>query len=56
MGDGPNANAKWSKYSVEGGELVRKGEFCPKCGPGIFLGIHHDRKVCGRCGHSSSLE
>ena len=32
MSDGPQAAAKWSKYSVEDGKLVRKSEFCPKCG------------------------
>ena len=56
MGEGPNPNGKHSKYAVEGGELVRKGESCPNCGPGVFLGIHSDRKVCGKCGHSSDLE
>ena len=45
MGDGPNPNGKHSKYSVEDGELVRKGEFCPTCGPGVFLGVHEDRKA-----------
>ena len=34
MGDGPNSSSKWSKYGVEDGKLVRKGEFCPTCGPG----------------------
>jgi small subunit ribosomal protein S27Ae len=52
MGDGPNPNGKHSKYAVEDGELVRKGETCPTCGPGVFLGIHSDRKVCGKCGHA----
>ena len=33
MSDGPKAGAKWSKYSVEDGKLVRKSEFCPRCGP-----------------------
>ena len=50
MGDGPNPNGKHSKYSVEDGKLVRKGDFCPVCGPGVFLGVHKDRKVCGKCG------
>jgi len=40
MSDGPNAGAKWSKYSVEDGSLVRKSEFCPQCGPGVFLAAH----------------
>ena len=37
-------------YSVEGDRLVRKNEFCPRCGPGVFLATHHDRRSCGRCG------
>ena len=36
MSDGPKAGAKWSKYAVEDGNLVRKSEFCPRCGPGVF--------------------
>lgn len=60
MADGPNAHGKHSKYSVsvEDGKkkMVRKGEFCPSCGPGVFLGVHEDRKVCGKCGHSASSE
>ena len=56
MSDGPNASAKWSKYSVEDGKLVRKAEFCPNCGPGVFLAIHKDRKSCGRCGYTEIIE
>ena len=40
MGDGPNPKAKWSKYKVEDGKLVR-AEHCPNCGPGVFLAIHN---------------
>ena len=56
MSDGPNAGAKWSKYSVEDGSLVRKSEFCPQCGPGVFLAAHADRKSCGRCGFTQKNE
>ena len=56
MGEGPNPNAKHSKYSIEDGRLVRKGVTCPKCGPGVFLGEHSDSKVCGKCGHTQSDE
>ena len=38
-------------YTVEGNQLVRKNEFCPRCGPGVFLATHHDRRSCGRCGY-----
>ena len=26
--------------------------FCAKCGPGVFLAIHKDRKNCGKCGYT----
>lgn len=38
-------------YKIEDGKLVRTHETCPTCGPGVFMGIHADRKACGRCGH-----
>ena len=57
MGGGPKAGAKWSKYSVgEDGTLTRNAEFCPKCGPGVFLAVHKDRKSCGRCGYTETIE
>ena len=37
MMSSPNASAKWSKYGVEDGKLVRKAEFCPRCGPEYSL-------------------
>ena len=52
MGDGPNPNGKHSKYSVEDGKLVRRGDFCPDCKEGVFLGVHEDRKVFGKCGNT----
>ena len=53
MADGPNAHGKHSKYSVEDGKMKRKGEFCEDCGHGVFLGVHKDRMVCGKCGKST---
>ena len=53
----PNPKAKWSKYAIaENGTLERKAEHCPNCGPGVFLGVHSDRKTCGRCGYSVKIE
>ncbi len=56
MSDGPKAGAKWSKYGIEDGKLVRKSAFCPTCGPGVFLAVHADRKSCGRCGYTEKIE
>lgn len=39
-------------YKVEGGKLRREKQFCPKCGPGVFLAKHANRVSCGRCGYT----
>ncbi len=39
----PQTSERWKKYAA--GEK----RFCPRCGPGIFLGIHKNRLFCGRC-------
>lgn len=38
-----------SLYDVSSGKIQRKNKFCPKCGPGFFMGAHKDRVVCGNC-------
>mgnify|MGYP001606163945 FL=1 len=39
---------KYTKYKIEGGKIVRQ-EYCPRCGPGIFLMISSERSYCGKC-------
>jgi len=29
-----------------------KNKTCPKCGAGVFLAEHKDRRTCGKCGYS----
>lgn len=36
---------KYEKYKIEGDKVTRLREFCPKCGPGVFLG---ERKLDGK--------
>ena len=42
----------WKIYDSKTGTLARKTTSCPKCGPGVFLAKHKDRKSCGRCGYT----
>lgn len=39
-------------YSVSGEGVERKGNFCPKCGAGVFLANHKNRLACGKCGYT----
>ncbi len=39
-------------YDLAGGKATRKNKSCPKCGPGMFMGIHKDRLVCGKCSYT----
>ena len=36
-------------YEISGEGIKRKNRTCPKCGPGMFLGKHKNRIVCGKC-------
>jgi len=42
---------KYEKYEISGDTLKRKQSFCPKCGPGVFMAVHKNRKTCGKCGY-----
>jgi len=42
----------WKLYKVEGNELKRKNEYCPRCGAGTFLASYKNRKYCGKCSFS----
>jgi len=39
---------KWENY--DGGKP--KNQYCPKCGVGVFLAEHKDRRTCGKCGYT----
>jgi small subunit ribosomal protein S27Ae len=39
---------KYSKYKIEGDKTSHE-QFCPRCGPGVFLMQANGRKYCGKC-------
>lgn len=47
----PKKTSKVSNNYSATGELERKNKFCPKCGPGVMMANHKDRKNCGKCGY-----
>lgn len=48
------AKARIGLYKVAGESVERTHRPCPKCGPGIFLADHENRRSCGRCGYSEA--
>ncbi|MHA1268862.1 MAG: 30S ribosomal protein S27ae [Candidatus Helarchaeota archaeon] len=45
----PRAN---TYYKIDGDKLIRKNQFCTRCGPGTFMSNMYDRLVCGKCGYT----
>jgi ubiquitin-small subunit ribosomal protein S27Ae len=48
------SKARVGLYAIEGETLTRTHKSCPKCGAGVFLAEHDNRRSCGRCGYSES--
>jgi len=46
MADEKKAPAKKKTFKA-----YKAGKSCPKCGPGIRLADHKDRRACGKCGY-----
>jgi small subunit ribosomal protein S27Ae len=43
---------KSAAYEISGDKVSRKKPVCPKCGPGVFMATHADRRACGKCGYT----
>jgi len=48
------AKARVGLYATKGDALTRTHKSCPKCGSGIFLAEHDNRRSCGKCGYSEA--
>ena len=55
MADDKKKDAKPAQKPAAKKERVTKaykpGKNCPKCGPGIRLAEHANRRSCGKCGY-----
>ena len=49
-GKRPHKNKLTSKkYLKYKGNVNAKANYCPRCGPGIFMAVNKGRLHCGRC-------
>ncbi len=42
-------SVKYKHYTISGNKVTRSLKFCPRCGPGVFLGTGLNRAHCGKC-------
>ncbi len=49
------ASQKYKFYSAAG-KKIEGAKFCPRCGPGVFLGNMGNRHYCGKCGYTEFLK
>jgi ubiquitin-small subunit ribosomal protein S27Ae len=47
----PAAAAAPKKKEAKKPMGYKPGKFCPKCGAGVRLAEHKDRRSCGKCGY-----
>ena len=45
-----NEKGVHAMYKAEADKVSRARPTCERCGPGYFMGDHHDRYTCGHCG------
>jgi len=45
------APAPKKKEKKKAGPYRKPVKFCPKCGAGVRLAEHKDRRSCGKCGY-----
>ena len=46
----------WKFYSIEGDSFKRLRTMCPRCGTGVYLANHKDRRSCGKCGYAEFIK
>ena len=42
-------------FDVKDGKASRNHRICSRCGKGVFMAQHKDRRACGRCGLTEFL-
>lgn len=47
----PAGSAPAKKKEAAKPKGYRSGKFCPRCGAGVRLAEHKDRRSCGKCGY-----
>lgn len=45
-----------SYYKISGDKATRVHKSCSRCGKGVFMSDHKNRKTCGKCGLTEFIQ
>ena len=43
-------------YKVDGDKVTRTRKNCIRCGKGVYMSEHKDRRTCGQCGDTEFIQ
>ncbi|MDC0217710.1 30S ribosomal protein S27ae [Nitrosopumilus sp.] len=43
-------------YKVDGDKVTRTRKNCIRCGKGVYMSEHKDRRTCGKCGDTEFIQ
>ncbi len=55
MGKKGHSPKVYGYFDVKDGKASRNHNICSRCGKGVFMAQHKDRRSCGRCGLTEFL-
>ena len=52
-GSSPNV---YKYFKIDGTKAVKTRKICSRCGKGVFMSEHKNRRTCGKCGLTEFLQ
>jgi small subunit ribosomal protein S27Ae len=47
---------RYKLFTQDGNKVTQANKYCPKCGEGVFLAEHENRRSCGKCGYTEFMK
>lgn len=52
-GSSPNV---YKYFKIDGTKAIKTRKICSRCGKGVFMSEHKNRRTCGKCGLTEFLQ
>ncbi len=50
------AKADAQYYKIDGEKFTRSKKICSRCGKGVYMSEHKNRRTCGKCGNTEFIQ